>query len=69
MKTQELHIAGMTCGHCVVSVKKELDKLADVTVLDVQIGKAKVQIDESKVKRERLTKAVEKAGYRVVSFS
>ena len=69
MKTHELQIAGMTCGHCVMSVKKELGKLDDVTVLDVQIGKAKVQIDESKVNPERLTKAVEGAGYRVVSVN
>lgn len=67
MKTQELTIEGMTCGHCVMSVKKELSKLANVTVEDVQIGKAKVQIDESNVTTEQLAKAVEEAGYRLVA--
>lgn len=67
VKTQELTIEGMTCGHCVMSVKKELSKLSNVTVEDVQIGKAKVQIDESSVTTEQLAKAVEEAGYRLVS--
>jgi copper chaperone CopZ len=67
MKTQELTIAGMTCGHCVMSVKTELSKLANVKVEDVQIGTAKVQIDESSVTTEQLAKAVEEAGYKLVS--
>jgi copper chaperone CopZ len=67
MKTTQLAIEGMTCGHCVMSVRKELNKLPDVNVEDVQIGSAKVRIDETKVTDEQLTKAVEEAGYRVVS--
>ncbi len=66
MKTQELKIEGMTCGHCVMSVKKELSKLAGVNIFDVQIGKAQIQYDEGKVKREDLAKAISEAGYKLV---
>jgi len=66
MKTQDLKIEGMTCGHCVMSVRKELTKLAGVKVEDVQIGKARVQYDESRVKRQDIERAVEEAGYAVV---
>lgn len=66
MKTQELKIEGMTCGHCVMSVQKELAKLAGVTVEKVEIGSAKVQFDETKVNPAMLANAVEEAGYRVV---
>ncbi|HTX17818.1 MAG TPA: cation transporter [Bacteroidota bacterium] len=67
MKSQELAIEGMTCGHCVMSVKKELSKLPDVVVDDVQIGKARVRFDETKVTVQVLERAVEEAGYRVVT--
>jgi len=62
-----LAIEGMTCGHCVMSVKKELSKLPDVVVDDVQIGKARVRFDETKVTVQVLERAVEEAGYRVVT--
>ena len=67
MKVQELKIEGMSCGHCVMSVRKELDKLPHVTVEEVKIGSAKVQYDESAVSLNDLAKAVEHAGYRVVA--
>ena len=67
MKSQELRIEGMSCGHCVMSVKKELGKLQNVEIVDVQIGKARVRYDETKVDRQDLARAIEEAGYRLVS--
>jgi copper chaperone len=66
MQTVELKIEGMSCGHCVMAVKKELNKLENVKVEDVQIGSAKVQYEESSVKERVLEKAIEEAGYKVV---
>ena len=67
MKTQTLTIEGMSCGHCVMHVKKELSRVA--TVKDVQIGKAIVEIDEDTDMDNILTKAVDTAGYKVISIS
>jgi len=67
MKILDLKIEGMSCGHCVMAVKKELGKLNGVTVESVEVGKARVQIDETAITPERLAKAVEEAGYRVVA--
>ena len=67
MKTVELNIEGMSCGHCVMAVRKELSKLPNTTVEDVQIGKAKVVIDESKITTQQLAQAIESAGYRLIS--
>jgi len=67
MKTQELQIDGMTCGHCVMHVKKELSRLPNVQVDDVQIGTARVQYDAAKVSVVDLAQAVERAGYKLVS--
>ncbi len=66
MKTQELKIEGMTCGHCVMHVKKELSRLPHVQVDDVQIGKAKVQYDDARVSLLDFSQAIERAGYRLV---
>lgn len=67
MITRDLIIQGMSCDHCVMSIRKELSKLANVTVEDVQIGRARVQYDDTKVKMEDLARAVEEAGYKIVS--
>jgi copper chaperone CopZ len=67
-KQLELNIAGMTCGHCAMSVTKELSKLdgaADVKV-DPQAGTATLQVSEL-VAREAVAAAVEEAGYTLVS--
>ncbi|MHB1688898.1 MAG: heavy-metal-associated domain-containing protein [Ignavibacteriaceae bacterium] len=66
MKAYELKIEGMSCGHCVMAVRKELSRLDNVKVKDVQIGSAKVEYDESKVDIQVLDKAVETAGYKVI---
>ena len=65
MKTQELMIEGMHCGHCVMSVRKELSKIKNLVVQDVQIGTARIQFDETLVKESELSQAVDEAGYRL----
>lgn len=69
MKTEHLTIKGMSCGHCVMSVKKELGKLQDLIIEDVQVGRAVVRYDESKVTRQELEHAIDEAGYKVVERS
>lgn len=65
MKNLVLTIEGMDCGHCVMSVRKELSKISGLTVQDVQIGSARVQFDETLVKDGDLAKAVVEAGYKL----
>ena len=66
MKTQELTIQGMSCGHCVMHVRKALAKLNGLNVESVEIGKALVNFDETIVTREHVAKAIEEAGYKLV---
>lgn len=58
-------IDGMSCQHCVMAVKKEILKL-DVDRLDVKIGEAKVQFDETKVQPEAIKQSITNAGYFVI---
>ncbi len=69
MKTQELKIEGMSCAHCVMNVKKELSKLAGVVVEDVQIGKAKIQYDKTKISNQIIADTIDRAGYKLVSVN
>lgn len=62
-----LKIEGMSCQHCVMMVKKAIDAVAGVTKSDVAVGSAAIQFDESKARKEDITAAVEKAGYKVIS--
>jgi copper chaperone len=67
MKSEELKIEGMTCNHCVMSVKKELSKLAGVNVEDVQIGKARVEYDETRGGAQDFARAIDEAGFKLLS--
>jgi len=68
VKIVELKIEGMTCGHCVMSVKKELGKVAGLTVQNVELGRALVQYDEATVTPDQLARIIEEAGYKLVSM-
>ena len=67
MKTHELTIQGMSCGHCVMHVKKALSELNGVNVQNVEIGKAIVEFDETVVTKQRIAKAIEEAGFKLLS--
>jgi copper chaperone len=66
VKSEELKIEGMTCGHCVMHVKKELGKLQGVEIQDVQIGKATVRYDDAKISLTDFAQAIERAGYKII---
>ncbi len=65
MSEVTLVIEGMSCQHCVKSVKKAVDSIRGVTSSDVALGSAKVVFDESKTNRIEISKAVQDAGYKV----
>jgi copper chaperone CopZ len=69
-KSLDLKIEGMTCGHCAMSVTKELQKVAgaqDIQV-DPKAGTAHLATAES-VTEEALAAAVAEAGYTLTSVS
>jgi len=66
MAEANLKIEGMSCQHCVMRVKKAVDHLPGVSTAEVNVGTAKIVYDESKVKKEELEQAVEKAGYKIM---
>jgi copper chaperone len=67
MATLTLKIEGMSCQHCVMSVKKAIDSVSGVTASDVIVGSARVEYDDSITNKDEIAGAVNKAGYKVVS--
>ncbi len=57
-------INGMSCGHCVMAVKKELSKL-NLESVEVEIGSVKVKFDESKIETSAVENAIREAGYEI----
>jgi len=66
MKEHEYSIEGMSCAHCVMSVRKSLEKIPGVKVTEVVIGRARLNLDETKVSEEDIERAINDAGYAVV---
>jgi copper chaperone CopZ len=64
LKREKIKIDGMSCGHCVMAVKKELSKLP-VNIKDVSIGSADLEYDETLLANEDIAKAINNAGYSV----
>jgi copper chaperone len=66
MKSEVLKIEGMSCNHCVMSVKNHLSNLASVVVEEVTVGKARIQYDESKLDAKDIARAIDAAGFTLV---
>ena len=63
MKTVELDVTGMSCGHCVATVRSALTVVEGVRSVEVSLpGRAVVQADDG-VDKDTLVGAVERAGY------
>ena len=61
-------VRGMSCQHCVMSVKKALSRVDGVQNVEVDLQKQEVHFDNIKpVPMNQIEKAIEDAGYEVIS--
>lgn len=65
MKTIEFNVEGMTCGHCVRTVKGALAALGAEGSADLNTGKAIASFDESQLSFAQIAAAIEEEGYQV----
>ena len=65
MKETTIKVEGMTCGGCVNSVTKAIQRVEGVENAQVSLEnkEAKVRFDESKTNLQAIAESVEKAGY------
>lgn len=70
MTTTEYQVTGMTCGHCVASVKEEFSALEGVESVEVELNKGGVStvtvVSAEILPADAATAAVTEAGYELV---
>jgi copper chaperone len=60
-----IKVEGMSCGHCVMRVKKAIEGVQGVNKVDVNLEskQAVVEFDEGKTDMEKIKAAVRDTGY------
>lgn len=66
MTALTLKIDGMSCQHCVMSVKKALEGAEGVLSSEVSVGSAKISFDELKTSQGEIENAIKNAGYTIL---
>jgi copper chaperone len=67
MNTKEYKIEGMSCQHCVMDVKTELENIKGLVVKNIEIGKVIVEFDQERVDEKNIEEAVNEAGCIIAS--
>ena len=65
--TRTYSVSGMTCSHCVLSVREEVSELAGVETVDVDLDSGRLTVTGEGFTDEAVGGAVADAGYEVVS--
>jgi len=60
-------ISGMTCDHCVMSVREEVAEVPGVTAVDVDLASGLLTVTGDDIRDEAVTAAVADAGYEVIA--
>ena len=63
MRSLIVQVDGMSCGHCVSTVRMALSRTPGVQLRTMQMGRAELTLDESITSPDQVTSAVEQAGY------
>lgn len=63
MRSVQLNIGGMSCGHCVARVAKTLGTLDGLEVDNVRIGAAELRFDPARRSIDDILEALRDAGY------
>ena len=60
-------VNGMTCGHCVLSVREEVGEVDGVTAVDVDLPSGRMVVSGREIDDAAVRAAVEEAGYEVAA--
>ena len=66
-ETFEYAVQGMTCSHCVLSVREEVSAVSGVTAVDVELASGHLTVTGAEVDEQALRDAVADAGYEVIA--
>ena len=69
MSKVEIQIEGMTCGHCAMTITKELSGLAGVVNVQVDHAKGIAAVEQNGLSNDQLSEAITAAGYTAKEFT
>jgi copper chaperone CopZ len=69
MSRSEIKIEGMTCGHCAMTITKELTGLAGVLNVQVDHEKGIATVEQTGLSDDQLAEAITAAGYTAKEFT
>ena len=64
-ETREYTVQGMTCSHCVLSVREEVSEVRGVSAVDVDLASGRMTVSGQDVNDDAVREAVAEAGYEV----
>ncbi|GAA1937974.1 heavy-metal-associated domain-containing protein [Brevibacterium antiquum] len=62
-ENSEFNVSGMTCGHCEMSVREEVQEIPGVTDVQVSHQTGKLVVTSNSNVSDAVIKAVQEAGY------
>lgn len=66
-QTRDYTVHGMSCSHCVLSVREEVSEVAGVSDVDVDLASGRLTIVGQGVRDESVRDAVAEAGYELAA--
>ena len=60
-------VEGMTCSHCVLSVREEVSEVAGVSSVDVDLASGRLTVTGQDIDDDAVREAVAEAGYEVAA--
>ena len=64
-ETREYTVTGMSCSHCVASVREEVSELAGVSEVDVDLESGRLTVMGTEVDDDAVRAAVSDAGFAI----
>ena len=64
---REYTVEGMTCSHCVASVREEVSEVAGVCAVDVDLVSGRMVVSGEDFSDDEVRNAVEEAGYELAT--
>jgi copper chaperone len=66
-ETRDYTVQGMTCSHCVLSVREEVSDVPGVSAVDVDLASGRMTVTGEDVNEDAVRAAVAEAGYEVAA--
>ena len=60
-------VSGMTCNHCVLSVREEVSEVAGVKAVEIDLDSGRLSVSGATLNDHAIRQAVAEAGYEVIS--